>query len=43
MSQAVRVGMEASGQAQWFDRLLEELRVELVERRCRSDPGETGT
>src|SRR5262250_70841 len=29
MGQAVRVGMEASGQAQWFERLLEELRLEL--------------
>lgn len=27
--QAVRVGMEASGQAQWFERLLEGLRIEL--------------
>src|SRR5499425_3518492 len=27
--QAVRVGMEASGQAQWFERLLEGLRLEL--------------
>ena len=29
MGQAVRVGMEASGQAQWFERLLEGLRLEL--------------
>jgi len=29
MDQAVRVGMEASGQAQWFERLLEGLRLEL--------------
>ena len=29
MGQAVRVGMEASGQAQWFERLLERLGVEL--------------
>src|SRR5262252_8531448 len=27
--QAVRVGMEASGHGRWFERLLEELRVEL--------------
>jgi len=29
VGQAVRVGMEASGQAQWFERLLEGLRLEL--------------
>jgi transposase len=27
--QAVRVGMEASGHGRWFERLLEELRIEL--------------
>ena len=31
----VRVGMEASGQARWFERLLAELRMEL----CRRDSG----
>ena len=29
VGQAVRVGMEASGQGQWFERLLEQLRLEL--------------
>src|SRR5262252_8686650 len=29
VGQAVRVGMEASGHAQWFERLLEGLRLEL--------------
>ena len=29
VGQKVRVGMEASGQAQWFERLLEGLGVEL--------------
>ena len=29
MGQQVRIGMEASGQAQWFERLLAELHLEL--------------
>src|SRR5215469_10489203 len=29
VGEAVRVGMEASGHGRWFERLLEELRVEL--------------
>ena len=43
MGQAVRVGMEASGQAQWFERLLEGLRLELWRGDAESDPGETRT
>ena len=37
----VRVGMEASGHARWFERLLAELSFE--DRRRRRDPSETGT
>ena len=33
----VRVGMEATGYAQWFERLLAELRARIVGRRCRRD------
>ena len=29
LGQAVRVGMEASGHGRWFERLLEQLRIEL--------------
>jgi hypothetical protein len=38
----VRVGMEASGQARWFERLLAELQFELWDRRCSGDQRETG-
>ncbi len=36
----VRVGMEASGQARWFERLLSELHFGAVDRRCSGDPDE---
>ena len=39
---SVRVGMEASGHARWFERRLGELQCELWERGCRRDPDEAG-
>src|SRR5690349_18883988 len=41
--QQVRVGMEASGHARWFERLLGELQLEFVDRRCGRDPEEAST
>jgi hypothetical protein len=43
VGQTVRVGMEASGQAQWLERLLEGLGSGVVEGRCGGDPSETRT
>jgi len=42
-SEPVPVGMEASGHARWFERLLGELPDRVVERRCGRDPNQTGT
>ena len=39
----VRVGMEASGHARWFERLLAELQLRVVDRRCSCDPCEAST
>ncbi len=38
----VRVGMEASGHARWFERLLAELHFELWIGRCGGDPQPSG-
>ncbi len=38
----VRVGMEASGHARWFERLLSELQFELEKRRRSRDQCEAG-
>src|SRR5207237_5148281 len=38
----VRVGMEASGHARWFERLLTELQFELWIGGCSRDPHQTG-
>jgi transposase len=39
----VRVGMEASGHARWFERLLNELQFELWIGECSRDPHQTST
>ena len=36
---SVRVGMEATGYSRWFERLLAELGIELLDRRCGGDQG----
>ena len=36
----IRVGMEASGHARWFERLLAELADRVVGGRCRRDPNQ---
>jgi len=41
--QKVRVGMEASGHAHWFEGLVAELRFELWDRRRSRDPREAST
>jgi transposase len=37
----VRLGMEASGHARWFERLLAELQFELWDGRCGRDTAQT--
>ena len=37
---SVRVGMEATGYSRWFERLLAELGIELLDRRCGGDQGQ---
>ena len=39
----VRVGMEASGHARWFERVLEELSFELWTGDAAKNPSETST
>ena len=40
---SVRVGMEATGHARWFERLLAELKVRAVDWGSGQDQGSTGT
>jgi transposase len=41
--ETVRIGMEASGHARWFERLVAELQFEVVDRRRGRDPHEAST